>query len=235
MLTEVFIMKIEKSFSLAPQKNDGTLSPEQDKKLREASKMYEQHFMNEMIKAMRSTVHHDDSFLKKNMAEKIFESQMDQKYAEAWAEKGGIGLQDMIYSQIKEKFFNRGNQMSVPQGPLPLPKQESLPVPKNAEPIRVKKVEPGANAQLQYWMEADPTQPSTMDVLSPWKGNVAEVANLENGWSKIKLDHGQGLSSDMTFQGEALALVQGDEVGAGQKLGKLNIERPVLAWKLDWS
>ncbi len=51
-----------------------------DGKLRDAAKMYEQHFLNEMVKAMRATVHRDGGFIQPNMAENIFSEQLDQQY-----------------------------------------------------------------------------------------------------------------------------------------------------------
>ncbi len=56
-----------------------TQSPEEkakkiDGQLREASQMYENHFLNEMVKAMRSTVRRDDGLLKHGMAEKFLNS-----------------------------------------------------------------------------------------------------------------------------------------------------------------
>src|SRR5262245_11435394 len=73
---------------------------QKDKQLREASKLYETHFLNEMVKAMRSTVKRDGGLMQPNFAEKIFGEQLDNQYVEGWANKGGIGLADLIYTQI---------------------------------------------------------------------------------------------------------------------------------------
>lgn len=225
-------MKIEKTFSIAPPKTDG-LTPAQEKQLRQAAQMYEQHFANEMFKAMRSTVHHDDEFLKQNMAEKIFQEQLDQKYMENWTKKGGIGLQDLIVEQIKQKYFSRGGQMQAPQGPLPIPKNQ--PLPAEAPPIKIKPLPTTSQNQLQYWMESQDPSESALQVLSPWKGQVVSTQAMDDGWSQVKIDHGQGLSSAMTFKGHRINLAQGESVLPGQKLGQLSPERPVLAWKLEWT
>ncbi len=79
----------------------------QDRQLREAAQMYEQHFLMEMIKAMRSTVDHS-GLVPQSAAESLFQQKLDQEYAEEWAQSGGIGLADMIYQQIKEKIDSSG-------------------------------------------------------------------------------------------------------------------------------
>ncbi|MGZ3793814.1 MAG: rod-binding protein [Bdellovibrio sp.] len=82
-------------------------NPEQ--KLRDVSDMYEKHFLREMMKAMRSTVH-EGGFVQSNQAEKIFREQLDEHYVEKWGERGGIGLSDLIYKQLVDKF---GSQMGI--------------------------------------------------------------------------------------------------------------------------
>jgi hypothetical protein len=62
-----------------------------DQKLHEVSEMYEKHFLREMMKAMRSTVH-EGGFIQQNQAERIFKEQLDDHYVDKWSEKGGIGL-----------------------------------------------------------------------------------------------------------------------------------------------
>ena len=226
-------MKIEKTFSVAPPKTDG-LTPQQEKQLRQAAQMYEQHFANEMFKAMRSTVQHDDDFMKRNMAEKIFQEQLDQKYMEGWTKQGsGLGLQDLIVQQIKQKYFSRAGQLPSPKGPLPL--QKPTPLPTDVPPVKVKPLPAASPNELGYWMESSDPSEHALEVLSPWNGKIASSQKMDDGWSQIKIDHGQGLSSAMTFQGHGIALAQGEPVLAGQKLGQLSPERPVLAWKLDWT
>lgn len=68
-----------------------------------AAKMYEQNFLNEMVKAMRNTVSKSD-LIQENMAEKIFKDQLYDKHVETWTDKGGIGLTDLIYDEIMEMY-----------------------------------------------------------------------------------------------------------------------------------
>ena len=69
---------------------------EMDKKLHGVADMYEQHFIREMMKQMRSTVQ-ESGFIKQNNAEKIFRGQLDDQYADQWGKAGGIGLSNLIH------------------------------------------------------------------------------------------------------------------------------------------
>lgn len=116
-----------------PEAQDlGVRQAQQEKQLKEAAKMYEQHFLREMVKAMRKTVP-EGEFLKANFAEKLYQEQLDHQYVDAWSESGGVGLADMIYDQIKMRYFSEP-QIPV-QGPIHL-KSAPLPVDKslNKEP-----------------------------------------------------------------------------------------------------
>lgn len=215
-------MKIDKGFSIKPLTAEAR-ADKQDKQLRDAAKMYENHFLNEMVKAMRSTVGQEEGLIKQNTAEKIFSEQLDQKYVEGWSEKGGVGLADMIYSQIKEKYFGAapggqpGGRMNI-KGMLPV----------NGK-IQMKALPPPSENQMQYRIEGG------KEVQAPMPGKVSSVKDLGAGWSSIGLDHGGGLRSELTFPGQNAALTAGSEVETGQRLGLLDPSQPSLAWNLDWS
>ncbi|MCC6138234.1 MAG: rod-binding protein [Bdellovibrionaceae bacterium] len=72
--------------------------------LRKASKMYEQQFLQEMVRAMRKTVEHSE-ITKPSMAEQIYQDEMYTQYAEKWVDGGGNGLADQIYTELKEKIL----------------------------------------------------------------------------------------------------------------------------------
>jgi len=219
-------MKIEKGFSLKP------LAPEekalkQDQQLRDAAKMYETHFLNEMVKAMRSTVNSEDGMIKPNFAQKIFTEQLDGQYVEGWANRGGVGLADMIYKQIKEQYFNTTKQdFSHPKG--------AIPIAPESGGVRMKAIPLEPKNKMQYRLEAQPTKAPTQ-VRAPLAGEVVSCARLEDGWSCVRLDHGRGLFSDLTFPGKVTDVASGQKVESGQRLGFLAQERPVLAWNLEWS
>lgn len=80
------------------------ISRKMDEKLREVSRMYEQQFLQEMMKAMRSTVEHSN-ITKPSMAEKIYTDEMYTQYTDKWVKNGGNGLADVIYTELKEKLI----------------------------------------------------------------------------------------------------------------------------------
>lgn len=226
-------MKIQSGFSIKPESPEERQS-RQEGQLRDASKMYENYFLNEMVKAMRSTVQRDGGVMKQNFAEQIFEQQLDQQYVEGWTQKGGVGLADMIYDQIHEKFLG-GSNKEMPKGMLPIsPKRDSLGVP-NTDSLQMKALPPGPQSQLEYRFEVPHPGAGHFDAQSPMSGKVTETQTLGEGWNLVRLDHGQGLRSELTFPGSMAEIGTGQEVAAGQKLGTLDSGRPVLAWKLDWT
>lgn len=229
-------MKIDSNFKTLQPQSAEQKAAKVDGQLREAAKMYEGYFLNEMVRAMRSTIPRDEnSPLKQSFAEKIFEGQLDQQYVENWSNKGGIGLADMIHQQISDKYLaTSGKKPFLPQGPLPIaPKKEMLQVP--AESIQMKAIPSDPEAKLEYRFEVPHPMGGTFEAQAPGKGTVSEARTIGEGWNLVKLDHGQGMSSEMTFPGKLAENVLNTEVEPGQKLGVLDSSRPVLAWKLDWT
>ena len=72
-------------------------------KLKKACKDFEALFVNQLMKEMRKTVK-KSGFIDGGNAEKIFQSMLDEKYAEAIADSGNMGLADMMYRQIGGKL-----------------------------------------------------------------------------------------------------------------------------------
>ncbi len=226
-------MKIQNGISLTPPSAE-VKAQQQDKQLREAAEMYEGYFLDQMVRAMRSTVPKEDGILKKNFAEQIFTGQLDQKYVENWTKKGGVGLADMIYNQISERVQAAGKQIPMNRGMLPIaPKSEAHGIP-SSDSIQMKALPASPEAKLQYRFEVPNPSGAGFEAQAPLGGLVLESRKLSEGWNTVRLDHGQGLTSELTFPGQQAELVTGSEVQAGQRLGLLDSSRPVLAWKLDW-
>ena len=79
------------------------LPEKKDPKKLEAAKMFENQFIRQMITEMRKTTS-GDSLIEENMGERIFKGQLDDKYADQWVENGGIGLANIIYDQLEQRY-----------------------------------------------------------------------------------------------------------------------------------
>ncbi|MGE5086661.1 MAG: rod-binding protein [Bacillota bacterium] len=215
--------------------------PEQkspDQKLHDVSEMYEKHFLREMMKAMRSTVH-EGGFIQQNQAERIFREQLDDHYVDKWSEKGGIGLSKVIYEQLIDKF---GVQMGIkkpvakPQGPLPLDEKSNY----TAHQFR----HPGKSESLAYRIDKTRAAPvpnaqavavsgDKGEVKSPWGGVLLGVRNLPDSQTMVEIEHDNGLKSQVVFRGSLSKISTGDTVQAGETLGVLSAEARSLYWTVE--
>ncbi len=73
-----------------------------DPRVMEAARMYENYFLNQMVRAMRSTVSFSD-MTKPSMAEGIFREKLDDEYVQQWSQRGGVGLADLIHDELMAK------------------------------------------------------------------------------------------------------------------------------------
>lgn len=207
-------MKIGGQIPITPQT---PTSGEQDQQIRNVANLYEQQFLNEMVKAMRNTVQ-QDGILKPSFAQKLYEGQLDQQYVDVWSQRGGVGLSDIIYQQIKEKYFpDPGSIVPPPQGPLPLRKMHEM------QPGSVKSLN-GALYQFQL--------PSSSVVQSPWSGAVEAAFQNEEREQVVRLKHDNGLISTMIFTGTLEGLTPGQAIGPGGVIGNLSKQNPTLKWHI---
>ena len=205
-----------------------------DQQLRDAAKMYEKHFLNEMVKAMRSTVSHTNQ---PSMAENIYSSQLDQQYVDKWGEKGGIGLSNIIYGQLKERFFPDKNQMMKPLGPLPLEKGGVQIKVDETKPMGIPVIKSGGNEEtkdLSYLFELNegPANQAQKEVTTPWDAEVSQMIRQDDR-QLMRLTHSNGLTSTISFIGSAAELNRGDSLKAGDKIGFLGAEARGLTWKIE--
>lgn len=218
-------MKIDSFKTLHPK----APSPKDlDAQIQDASKMYEKHFLTEMVKAMRTTVTPTDQ---PSMGEKIYADQLDQQYVDKWSEKGGIGLSNIIYEQVKERFFPDKAAGMRPMGPLPVNKggiqikvDETKPM---GIPILNSKGE--VKPDLSYRMQIE--KDGSRDVTAPWGGEIVQMFQHDDR-QVLKVAHDQGLVSTINYVGTAVALNKGDVIEAGQKLGKLSPDSSELTWQI---
>lgn len=213
-------MKVERFQNLRPTK-----TPEQiDQQFKDVAGLYEKQFLREMVKAMRSTVQ-ESGFIKSNQAEKIFKEKLDQEYVENWGARGGIGLADVIYNQLIEKF-----------GPsLGLKPTESLQ--KGAMPLDEKSNYKGfvrADHPTQTQVEFRRPEGTTEDVKSPWAGKVTSVNKLSVNDVVIGLSHDNGLTSRFAYKGVLTGGLEPlSEVSEGQVIGALGPEAKALYWNIS--
>jgi flagellar protein FlgJ len=74
---------------------------EKEKKLKKACADFESLFIYHMFKTMRSTVPRSGT-LNPLTGKDTYEMMMDQKVSEELSKKGGLGLQEMLFRQMKQ-------------------------------------------------------------------------------------------------------------------------------------
>lgn len=217
-------LPLESRFMGKPQQK----SPEQ--KLREVSDMYEKHFLREMTKAMRSTVH-ESGFIQANQAEKIFREQLDDQYVEKWGERGGIGLSDMIYDQLMDKF---GTMLGV-KAPVEKPRGVIAINGKTPEMLPVKSFShPGKPQALSYKVGSTQLKAgSEGEVQVPWSGTLLNKKVLPDEQIMIEIQHDNGLKSQMVYRGDAGKIYTGQKLAAGETLGRLNSDQSSIYWTVE--
>lgn len=72
----------------------------QDKRLKKACADFESLFLDYMLKKMRGTIP-KSGLVKEVQGKETYETIMDQKVSEKLADQGGVGLQKMLYHQVK--------------------------------------------------------------------------------------------------------------------------------------
>ncbi len=212
-------MKIPKGLPIQPQAR-------LEGQMRQAAEMYENHFLNQMVKSMRSTVNKESGWIKPNFGEQIFSEQLDQQYVDGWSKKGGIGLADLIYNHLSERYLQTGSGR-------PVKKIEALPL----EPAERAKPLPTSDKSMSIRLEAAPSGEAgpRAHVVAPRPGSIENVEDLGDGWNKISLLHDNGDRSELVFVGTASSVSPGQSCEAGQKLGQLKGSAPVLDWKMNWT
>lgn len=221
------------SFRSAPGYKPAPVRKSLDEKLRDASKMYEKLFLREMMKSMRSTVS-ESGFIKQNAAEKLFREEMDAETVNKWSDNQGLGLADMIYENLIEKFGARmglRERVQAKQGPLELNARANYTGPR-----RVPATKPNEVAyRFDRTGGADPAADSNKTaagLVAPWNGTVTESRDLGEGLHLLGLSHDDGLSGRFVFKGTPDRLVSGQSVQGGERIGLLSPESKSFFWTL---
>lgn len=201
--------------------------PPRNEKIDEVAKMYEKQFLREMVKAMRGTVS-ASNLVPQSMGEKIYQSQLDEEYVENWGNSGGVGLSDMIYEQIMDKYFKKpGSAKELgSQGPVKISDRDLA---------RVIRVEGGRPQQTSVKVELknDPSkQQTSAQVQVPWNATLVTKARLPDGKNAVVLDHGSGFRSTFIFDGVSTSLEPGAKLQRGTSVGVLSPEINSFLWNM---
>ena len=101
-------IKGEKKIVLAAGKAAYEVSRE-EKRLKEACKGFEAMFIHEMLKAMRKTIH-KSGVLDGGMQQRIYESMFDEELSRVLAERGGLGVAQMLYEEFAPHVLDMGKE-----------------------------------------------------------------------------------------------------------------------------
>jgi len=211
-------MKINPRAHITPEPK----TPEQQ--LREVATMYEKQFLGEMLKAMRSTVQ-ESGFIETNHAEKIFRDQLDNEYVGQWGDRGGIGLNQVIYDQLVEKF---GAQLGIkvpeqrPEGPIAVDARRDFSVRPQV-----------GKTSIDWQFQKSAAQLGVTEISSPWDGVLLGKKQLSADEQLLEIGHDHGLKSTLTFRGSGNPLKVGDKVQAGDTVGLLGPEAKGFFWRLQ--
>lgn len=203
---------------------------QQEGRLREASKLYERQFLGEMMKAMRSTVQ-ESGLIKSSQAEKIFREQLDGQYLDKWADEGGLGLQQVIYNQLVDKY---GAALGIkipaarPQGPLALGSKDQFQ----------GRIVGNTEQKTQMAFERKDTFASSnaealTELKSPWSGKVLSMSQIGGEQYEIKIQHTPDLVGQFVFRGMPNQLTKGQDIKAGMGLGLLSPESKQFFWNIE--
>lgn len=207
-----------------------------EQQLKEVSAEYEKYFLGEMMKAMRSTVSHSD-VLQQSQGEKIFREQLDQEYVNKWGAQGGIGLSELIYKQMVEKF---GDRLGITQ-----PENKPIgPIPMDYKSLYTAKVIRNDDNKMSYQFERkalsaeDLLNKKTISaeerkIINPWSGVLLNKIALGDDQMMNEVQHDNGMKSQFVFKGTSFLQNTGDRIEAGQKLGLLSPEANRFFWNVQ--
>lgn len=216
------MIKVQKGLPL----NEPATAEKVKTQFREVSDMYEKHFLRELMKSMRSSVP-DGGLVKVNGAEKLFREQLDGEYVEKWGEKGGIGISDMIYKDLVDKFGERyglKEHQDKPTGPLKLTEKDSLNIKRNYD---------NSSQKLEFQFDGlKKENPGAVEAVSPWSGTLGKKVQLSADEYFLELNHDNGLTSQMRFKGLLQPLNVNDRLNSGDKVGILSQDTNEFFWNL---
>lgn len=91
-----------KANNLENQMKSAAKSKEKEE-LKEACNQFEEYFLNQLMKEMRTTVD-KSSLVNKGQAEEMFTEMLDQELTKGSVKAGGIGISDMLFKQLNKNY-----------------------------------------------------------------------------------------------------------------------------------
>lgn len=209
-----------------------------DPRVMDAARMYEKYFLNQMVKAMRSTVKYSD-LQKPTMGEEIYRDQLDDQYVDSWTNTGGIGLADMIHDELLGKAqMNklRREAMKASKGktrtPMALTDRDVLAVRRLPNTVSGNGSGGSETVLVSLGKTAIARSDAPESVRSPWDGEIVQIQanhgkvliDLQVGSKKSDRRAVQIAFDGVTFDGtggESGSLKIGNQIKAGQVIGHL--------------
>jgi flagellar protein FlgJ len=100
-LSDIAVGTKQRIQRLQSAKKSAHSSQRTDPKLRDVSRQMESLFIHHLLKEMRATIH-KSGFISGGRAEEIYTSMMDAEMAVKIAERGGIGLSEILLYQLSD-------------------------------------------------------------------------------------------------------------------------------------
>lgn len=210
-----------------PLRSQAPTPAEQDAKLREVAQGFEEQFLKQIVKGMRSTVQ-EAGLIKTGMAGEIYRGDLDNEYVKNWLGKGGVGLADLIHQQLLARY---GEQLGIRppaeplRGPLPLREKDQL--------HQLKQIT-GQSSSSQPGLQLRMSRPAEANqLLAPWSGNVLGVQRLDDAFSLVRMGHEQGWESQLVFGGQPRPGLENQTVEGGSVIGDLSPGGKEIQWRID--
>lgn len=195
-----------------------------DPRVMEAARMYENYFLNQMVRAMRSTVSFSD-MTKPSMAEGIFREKLDDEYVQQWSQRGGVGLADLIHDELMAKV--QGQRAARAQKRKPQLRQISDRDILQIRPLQARQGRERDTVLVALGPSTTPGQGAqrvTSDrVLTPWAGVVRSIQQNDEQ-VRVELDQADtpGRVVSFSFDGQVQPeLKVGERLPDGGVLGQL--------------
>lgn len=201
-------------------KEVGPAPEAKDPKILEVARGFENQFLSQMVKSMRKTTP-GDALFPNSFANQIYRDQLDGEYTKNWSDAGGIGLADIIYDQMAEKYLPKSNVAAAKLKPQPVAPTVTIAQRKDLTDLFSRedgnRFEAAKGAPGEFHIRSK--EPLTSEVLtrSPISGLVLQAASLEDGRQMVSVKHDQGLVTQFVHNGKN-HVKSGSHIAAGDPL-----------------